>query len=705
MTIKNKLPLFLLTLSLVSLFSTQSFSQDYNFDFENIENNKAKDWWCKEKEGYRVTIDKSIKYSGEHSILIESTNAKSREDFQPITYSIPVNFIGKKIKFSAYIKTENVTEGWAGLWLRIDPHLAFNNMQREGIIKTTDWQCYELELNIHERAEKIVFGALLSGMGKVWVDKIKITIDGKLLQHVNKTSENNKKTKKKDWLHYYSLSIYHIQKKEYDSSLYYLNKAIKLAKDKDLLFLYDFKTQINFNKNDFSVEKILEDFNIAINTSIELDDLDSKLIFLNYLSSFYSSSGKKKEFIKIQKEIVYNLEIIKKTNQDYYNNLIKTKSLSLCESYNYITKAYIFLNDSKNAEKYNINTYKNLQEKKGKSYFFWLREYYINEGEISFINKNYDSSKLFFNKAYERDIDYDSRNFQKNYYLGKIAYMEESYNDAINFLEEYKYDENKIWQEDYYWYLAKAYKKINKLNKANLYLEKHIEYLSNSKERKDTLVLNLRQAEIKRSKLEFENLKTQKEENESYFLYGLISLSVLVALGFLYIVRNKRNNKQKFKALIEQLNKKEKNPNTDSITPAKQKLDITEETIEKILNGLIKLEKNQYYLSTDCNTTNVAKKIKTNTTYLSKVIRYHYQSNFNTYINNLRINYAVYRLKNDTKFRAYSIQSISEEIGYKSPDSFTKYFKKRTGLLPSYYIKQLNSQNTQNNTKHYKSIN
>ncbi len=72
------------------------------------------------------------------------------------------------------------------------------------------------------------------------------------------------------------------------------------------------------------------------------------------------------------------------------------------------------------------------------------------------------------------------------------------------------------------------------------------------------------------------------------------------------------------------------------------------------------------------------------------MINAHHQKNFNTYINDLRINYAILKLKEDTRFRSYSIQSISEDIGYKSPDSFTKYFKKRTGLLPSVYIKKLN---------------
>ena len=35
-------------------------------------------------------------------------------------------------------------------------------------------------------------------------------------------------------------------------------------------------------------------------------------------------------------------------------------------------------------------------------------------------------------------------------------------------------------------------------------------------------------------------------------------------------------------------------------------------------------------------------------------------------------------------------RELAEEIGYKSPESFTKYFKAATGISPSVYIKKIN---------------
>jgi len=157
--------------------------------------------------------------------------------------------------------------------------------------------------------------------------------------------------------------------------------------------------------------------------------------------------------------------------------------------------------------------------------------------------------------------------------------------------------------------------------------------------------------------------------------------------------KTKKENESKFNALltkIEQAKTPKEIINTkDEVLEEKDTLNLPEETKQNILAGLKKLEDQEYYLKQECSSYNVAKKINTNTSYLSKVVNAHYGKNFNTYINDLRINYAIIRLKNDVFFRSYSIQSIAEELGYKSADSFTKYFKKDTGLNPSFYIKNI----------------
>ncbi len=108
--------------------------------------------------------------------------------FGVATATFPVaDAIGKKVKFSGWIKTENVTRGYAGLWWRVDgpmegdrpKMLAFDNMAARGPKGTTDWTQYVIELPVAEDATNINFGALFPGDGTAWFDGLKIELDGK----------------------------------------------------------------------------------------------------------------------------------------------------------------------------------------------------------------------------------------------------------------------------------------------------------------------------------------------------------------------------------------------------------------------------------------------------------------------------------------------------------------------------------------------
>ncbi|RTZ50461.1 AraC family transcriptional regulator [Chryseobacterium arthrosphaerae] len=70
------------------------------------------------------------------------------------------------------------------------------------------------------------------------------------------------------------------------------------------------------------------------------------------------------------------------------------------------------------------------------------------------------------------------------------------------------------------------------------------------------------------------------------------------------------------------------------------------------------------------------KKIKTNSRYLSEIINTYKGKNFATYLNDLRIDYAINRLVNDRKFRSYKLPFIAEELGYNNEQAFTLAFKR-----------------------------
>ena len=171
--------------SCLSVLCTIAYGQDssHNFDFEKTDSTAFVSWQIFGNEEYKLTIEKEFAYSGSTSAGIESADVEG--GFKALSYNIPAIYEGKRIKLTGYIKTENVTDGYAGLWMRIDPRLGFDNMQNRGITGTTDWTAYEIELDLKAMSAKNIYvGALLSGKGKMWVDRIDVTIDGKPLEEV-----------------------------------------------------------------------------------------------------------------------------------------------------------------------------------------------------------------------------------------------------------------------------------------------------------------------------------------------------------------------------------------------------------------------------------------------------------------------------------------------------------------------------------------
>ncbi|MBL1280979.1 MAG: hypothetical protein COA33_011935 [Fluviicola sp.] len=131
---------------------------------------------------YDMGTDSKVFKTGTSSAFIAST-AKKIKGFGTLMQTCSAkNYLGKKIKLTGFIKSENV-EKWSGMWLRIDQPstnvaLGFDNMQNRPIQGTTDWKQYEIVLSVPENASTLNFGVLLSGTGKVWFDNMKIEIVG-----------------------------------------------------------------------------------------------------------------------------------------------------------------------------------------------------------------------------------------------------------------------------------------------------------------------------------------------------------------------------------------------------------------------------------------------------------------------------------------------------------------------------------------------
>ena len=95
------------------------------------------------------------------------------------------DYAGKRVRFSAMLKTENVAE-WAGIWMRIDKNigssspkmLVLDNMHDRPVKGTEDWKPCQVVLDVPKDATSIFFGLTLNGSGNVMMSDAKIETVG-----------------------------------------------------------------------------------------------------------------------------------------------------------------------------------------------------------------------------------------------------------------------------------------------------------------------------------------------------------------------------------------------------------------------------------------------------------------------------------------------------------------------------------------------
>ena len=183
----------------------------------------------------------------------------------------------------------------------------------------------------------------------------------------------------------------------------------------------------------------------------------------------------------------------------------------------------------------------------------------------------------------------------------------------------------------------------------------------------------------------------------TYLVVGLIIICVLSFFLILqYFHKNKAYNKlverskeyldyeDQYKKLIlrpevDDSGKGEEEPNQKS-SDAKH--------IELVQALLVYFEDKKPYLKQDITQKDIAGYLNTNPKYISRAVNIAFNKNFNTFVNEYRIRLAMKYLANGVK-KQYSIEGISEKVGFKSKSAFNIAFKKMAGITPSFYIKSL----------------
>jgi len=140
--------------------------------------NKVKGWMLSgsNPSGYTMKADTEVFHTGTRSGYLGASESVIEGQFGTMMQIFSAqNWIGKRMKMSCFMKTNNVVK--CGAWVRIDKEngdlVGFDNMENRSIIGTTDWNYYTIVLDVPQESTAINFGVLLVGSGEVWIDGIK----------------------------------------------------------------------------------------------------------------------------------------------------------------------------------------------------------------------------------------------------------------------------------------------------------------------------------------------------------------------------------------------------------------------------------------------------------------------------------------------------------------------------------------------------
>jgi C-terminal processing protease CtpA/Prc len=132
-----------------------------------------------------ISLDSKVLHSGKWAVRLARDAGGS---FSAMYKVIPVDFGGTTIEYRGFLRTEDVT-GFAGLYMGVNSGtraLAFDNMNDQNLNGSTEWKEYSIKLPLSPEARELVFGIVLSGTGKAWVDDLQLLVDGQPIARVPK---------------------------------------------------------------------------------------------------------------------------------------------------------------------------------------------------------------------------------------------------------------------------------------------------------------------------------------------------------------------------------------------------------------------------------------------------------------------------------------------------------------------------------------
>ncbi|MEP0266365.1 AraC family transcriptional regulator [Dokdonia sp.] len=434
-------------------------------------------------------------------------------------------------------------------------------------------------------------------------------------------------------------------------------------------------------------DKSLKLYQEAKELAQKTDDQSSELVCLSNIANIRVKLGRNEDALK-----AYNttLSLLGKEDLSNIHTRLSTllgKGKSLVDLGFYDQGLITYEEGIRLAKKYDLTIYNG--------------EFYLNIGNLYYKKAQYQLAIDYLQRAKQLLSEHYNDTYNNilitNYYLAQCFYVTQHYDEAMELLQHNfgvigaNYKTDKIVEM---YDLGIKIAEIQEDTDQQLIFLNQNKLLSKLKLENQTKTRDLLfDSDVKTLKDHNKLLDIEKEKQELKKKIAACIALVMLLLLLITWIRYKhkiKTNERKFQAIITDL-KEVKTPVPVVSNDKNEDTQVKDDRALGIIERLTVLEKTNFFIAQDCNLYNTAKQIDTNTTYLSKTLNTYKKQSFNQYLNELRIRYILIQLKENTRFRAYTLKAISAEVGYKSINTFTKAFKTHTGLTPSYYIKQLES--------------
>lgn len=496
---------------------------------------------------------------------------------------------------------------------------------------------------------------------------------------------------------YYRIAFDFYDAMKYQKSIEYFNKVIEVAKEpENTRILHVIHLNIgNAYKLLGEDSQALDAYYIFLKSAQKIKNINLELVAHANIAIIYRRMG---QYRKALEKSLHSLYLIDKSSNEDIQHHVNALTI--------VSETYL---DLKVYDSVLYYVDKGIKISDSIGYKLGLVDLWIKKGIVFSEKGNHEQAFYYLFKAEDLLESNQIKNsflqrIAANYFIASCFYKERKYDEAITYLlKNVKISKEGSVKKVHFLntslLLAEIYKKTNQTEKSTYWFGEYTRVNNKLKENKNHIVPKIYERETQEFKSEIANLKLDKEQSAqktTYITILLVTISLALFIILFTYFKKQNSNKALFKNLVDKITdlEFERKVKPKPLKSSSKEIKISDTKLNNILKGLDKLERQEFFLRPDCSLRTIAKKVKTNITYLSKIINTHKGKSFNDYINDLRIEYALKRLKDDKQFRSFSIKSIASELGYKCDHSFAKHFKLKTDLYPSYYIKQLDKLNS-----------